>query len=298
MRVTLNALENLPKSVLVEYDNAGQMLADVKSLRSWALSVQRMNGYDASFYGGVPSHALDTLVQQGDKGVADRSRSLLAKINAETPPRIERVRKPRPFGRAVTGAYLAGDPMPCRARVKVPSHHAPLTIVANVSSSAAAKASDLEKRGIAIAALVQKVAGLRPVRLVLTGVAHTVGTDPVAWTCDFPTRPVDAYRLAWLLSSQGFARGMGFAVYRGADQLYARAGGKARDGSYSQGIRWAGGQAYENGIGPRSFGADLGKHFRGEVFYIGAAGTEGNSYAMMLTDPVKWINSVVTKLQA
>lgn len=296
MKTSINALASKPGKLLVEFSGAGEMLAYLNTT-----DARRKTGDDMyrgnSFYGGVTWDDLDRLVVEGDKDVADRAKALLAKINAATPATIKRQRVSRPFGRAVTGAYLSNDPMPCRARVKVKTDNAPLTIAVNVASSGMTSARDLEKRGIAIAALVQKVSVSRPVKLSLVGAAQCYGSSSVAWSCDFPTRPLDAYRLAWLLSNQAFARGMGFACYRSASNLYALAGSSAKPCHYTDSIKWfENSQTYSNDRGPATLGDDLSKHWRGEVFYIPSAGCDGNNYYKMLQDPVAWINENVTAL--
>lgn len=294
-RYSLNKLEGLKDSVLVEFDNAGDMFRELDGNNSLRYIRNALDGRNA-FYSNVKWSSLETLVQQGDEALAKRSRALLDKLKAASPATVKRIRTSKPFGRAVTGAYLSSDPMPCRSRVKVKSDTAPLTIAVNVASSAMTSSSDLEKRGIAIAALVQKLSLLRPVRLVLVGLAQCSRSKPVAFACDFPTRPLDAYRLAWLLSSQGFARGMGFACYQSASDFYAKAGGQAKACHNEGFITWAGGQAYSNNSGPNTFGAALAKHWRGDVFYIPSAGSDGDNYRKMLNSPVEWINENVTAL--
>lgn len=296
MRATLKALAHKPDAALVEYASPGEMF-DVLNTSPVLSDTTREMQYSASFFSGMAWSDLAERVQQGDKATADKARGLLAKINAEMPQQVQRVRKSRPFGRAVVGAYLSSDPMPCRARVKVKTDTAPLTIAVNLVSSGMTDAGDLEKRGVAIAALVQRVSMSRPVKLLVCGAVHAQGCAPVAWVCEFPTRPLDAYRLAWVMANQGFARGMGFAASRDAKRIHAAAGGKSSNPTGAS-IRWLGDQTYSNDQGPGTYGADLAAFYGGDVYYIPAAGCFGSDYNEMLREPVAWINKTVAKLTA
>lgn len=291
MRVTLNALATLPRSALVQFDSLGDAMAQWQKMSGREFWAENMG---SDFYGYESAHDVARYASEGKKGVADRAKALLARINAAAPATVQRVRQSRPFGRAVTGAYLSSDPFPCRARVKVKADHAPLSIVVNLASSAMTRASDLEKRGVAIAALVQRVSKVRPVRLYVASLGDVGGAGwPVAWTIEFPTTPIDTHRLAWMLSSQGLARGFGFSTESSARDWYK---GECPDLSRQHGVRWAKSQSYSNDSGAGTFGADVAKHLKGDVFYIPAAGSEGAAYQQMLTDPVAWINQTVDRI--
>lgn len=296
--IQANALPTLNKvtsNLFVTYDNPSAMFADLDGTQAASFTAQDMGG---SFTSNVRWRDLPDLLVNGLPEQAQEARALAARINAAAPATIKRKRVSRPFGRAVTAAYLASDPTPCRARVKLPSNRAPLSVFVNCTSSAAVGADELTKRGVAIAALMQRLAGLRPVNLYIGGAAKTpVSKTAVVWACKFPTAPLDLYRLAFLTANQGFARGLGFAAVRNVQTYAARVGVHAGDGSRSGSIVWAGGygQKYENEAQGGLY-SDLKAALGTEVYYIPAAGVFSPEIAQMLNNPVEWINETVARL--
>jgi len=62
-------------------------------------------------------------------------------------------------------AYLAGNPLAMRRRVKISDDAAPLAVVVDIGVSASVKAATIERRGAAALALVRLLAATRPVTL-------------------------------------------------------------------------------------------------------------------------------------
>lgn len=300
MKIHHNKLSGLSEDhILAEFDSASEMLAAIPSGAA-AVQAVRMTR-EGGFYGNLPWDKLSEAVTTGDAATAKAAKALLSKINAGMPATVKRVRTSRPFGRVVTGAYLAGDPMPARARVKVHSPNAPVLIAVNLSSSAMTGIDSLRKRGVAIAALVQKVAMTRPVDLRLIGSLRSDNCGSIIASVKFPTAPVDSHRLAFLLSHQGFGRAALFALSKSCKTLSGGAKGMG-DNFSADFITWPGGydQEYVNRMdttkGATGLGADLAKHYRKKTVYIPGAGAFNPDYAKMINDPVQWINETIAKL--
>ena len=104
-----------------------------------------------------------------------------------------------------------------RRRQRITDDMAPLTIVADTASSGDISASDLEKRGAAILALVRLLAAVRPVTLY-AGV--TVGNANAERNKDgmngiftrIETAPLDLARAAFLLAHPGSSRAIGYGI--------------------------------------------------------------------------------------
>lgn len=109
-------------------------------------------------------------------------------------------------------AYLAGAPMAMRRRQRVADDLAPLTIVADCSSSSGISGKDMEKRGAAVLALVRLLSARRPVNLYAGVTAGNSGTGIVATMTRIETAPLDLARAAFMLSHQGAARGIGYGL--------------------------------------------------------------------------------------
>ena len=218
----------------------------------------------------------------GDATVAERASKIMQQIDAGLPATPKRKRVVSPYGRANVGAYLASDPMPCRRVVKVKHETAPISIVASLNSMASVPARHLEARGVVIAALVRRLVASRPVNLYLSRFSNVNGDASSCVLVKFPTAPIDSYRLAYLLSNQGFCRGAGFAFHE------AKAGKQgdvyfAGDMSYSQSRHC-------------QYARDLETLLGHEVFYIPGSDPKQTEFKKMTSNPVAWLNETVREL--
>lgn len=162
-------------------------------------------------------------------------------------------------------AFVSGDPDCMFTPIDECSQTAPMRVYASVCLSAGFESDDLEKRGVAILALVRKLSLIRPVELYLY--ADQAGKQPVI---RMETCPLDLITASYALSNAGFLRklcfGWGYT-------------GNGFDGGWAYG--WGGGTA---DAARKALGADPtdlvipGSHY---------------SNADLLKDPVKWVNDHV-----
>ena len=111
-------------------------------------------------------------------------------------------------------AFLAGTSQAMRRKQRTVSDSAPISVVADVTSSAAIDAKDLLKRGTALLAFVRLLSTHRAVSL-WCGIgldAKGGGSSMVLWRID--TTPLDLARAAHLLSAPSVSRGLGYGLSR------------------------------------------------------------------------------------
>jgi hypothetical protein len=157
---------------------------------------------------------------------------------------------------------------------------APLAIIVDVASSGSVKASELEKRGGAITALVRLLSAVRPVSLYV-GCSVTLGgtKDAVHVFCRMDTAPMDLARTAHMLTHASVARGMFYAL------CYERSGANESERS----LKW-----------PYAEGPKLIRRFAHEILsraipeateslYVGAA-FEGDE---CIDQPEKWLQTML-----
>lgn len=248
----------------------------------------------STFYSQETMRDVEKGAIEGNAEYAKSSASLMSKIEAAHIPTTKRKRVSSPYGRVSVGAYLAGDPMPARRKVKADDLKAPITVVVSLNSMGEVESADLEKRGVAIAALVRRLVKERPVKLLLSRFSECDSVN----TCmlvEFPTTPIDVFRLSYLLSSQGFCRGAGFAYHRSAKDIYAMAGKVTYDVSASRSIMFAGGRAYSQSR-HCNYSRDLSAFLNCEVLYIPGSSGDNPDFKLMTRDPVAWINDTVASL--
>lgn len=113
-------------------------------------------------------------------------------------------------------AYLAGNPLAMRRRVRISDEAAPLAVVVDIGVSASVKAATIERRGAAALALVRLLAATRPVTLwAVTGQQVSRYSDhatDAAFGVQIETAPLDVARAAWLLASPDAFRRAAFSA--------------------------------------------------------------------------------------
>ena len=113
-------------------------------------------------------------------------------------------------------AYLAGNPLAMRRRVKLTDDAAPLAVVVDIGVSASVQPATIERRGAAALALVRLLAATRPVTLwAVAGQRvslYTKHATDAAFGVQIETAPLDVARAAWLLASPDAFRRASFSA--------------------------------------------------------------------------------------
>lgn len=279
--------------VLTVFDNPGDFGRFINAAPSQQYSAATISG---KFYGGNSWGDMMQKITEGDRGLADKARAMLHSVEAAEIATKKRLRVSSPWGRVSSGAYLAGDPMPCRRKIISAHRHAPIAIVASLNSMADVTQDDLLARRIAIAALIRRLAAERPVSLYLSRFSNCGGLNSCC-LIKFPTAPMDVFRLGFLTARPAFTRGAGFAYHRGIWPQFKKFGMKYHDTSTSDSIAFAGGPAYSQRRNC-AFSADLSDFLRQEVFYIPGADYADPTFTAIKKSPAEWINATTAELTA
>lgn len=293
MQVTLSPFKRLKEQHIVGvFDRPSDAVATARKLPGYHYTAQEMER-DRSFYGDTWD-GMERAAVEGSKAFADKARALEKEIAGVVYATPKRIIKESPFGRPSVGAYLASDPMPCRRAVTEKVDHAPLSIVVSVNTLWNVSQATMEKRGTAIAAMVQTVAAQRPVNFYLSRFCAVSGVNS-CFLVKFPTAPLDTYRLAYLLSSQAFARGLFFALVRSAQAVYQQVGEQVRNVSTSVMIGPAGNASYSQ---ERNcpYADDLKDFLRTDLLYIPGAYPGIADFDKLNANPVAWVNETVAML--
>ena len=227
----------------------------------------------------------------GNEELAKRSAALLSQFNAVTVPSQVTRRISSPVGgRVCVPAMLSGSPVAMRRRKVVNDHAAPLDIVFNAVSSAGVDRAALERVGIAVAAMVQKLSATRQINLY---VAYTAlaGSSPVTALnlVKVPTTPVNPRRLAFMLSDQIFPRVFAFAAYAKAGEDYAALSKTKQRTNNSQYVAWP----FDDSRYIDQIGDDLRAMWGNEMLYI--KGAYLDQQAKLGSDPVGWIKGIMAQ---
>jgi hypothetical protein len=176
-------------------------------------------------------------------------------------------------------AFLAGQPLNMRRKIKRESENAPVAVVVDLTSSASVKADDLAKRGAAILALVRVLTSRRPVELYAgTG----VGTpDGAMWQFyKIETAPLDLARAAFLLAHPAATRGLqymlGYKLHNFTGQWPYNAGAMTQHGD--------------------KFRKIIARALPHVTDVVAIPSIYGTDHA--ISDPVRWITEHVATLDA
>ena len=292
MRCTMNPFKRFRgKHVVATFDNPGDLRAALRGTQGeeWAKTAMRGDGF---YSGQTYASALEGMIA-GDADAAARADKLMGQLAAVDHATVKRARVNSPYGRVSVGSYLASDPMPCRRRVEIKTQKAPVSIVASLNSMADVATDALERRGVVIAALVKKVAMQRPVNLYLSRFSSAAGNNS-CMLVKFPTTPIDSYRLAYLLSNQGFCRGIGFAFHNSFDTWTSAAGNPMPHEPTSL-ISFAGDAGYSQRRGC-PFAHDLRDFLGEDVLYIPGSDPADPTFKAMTKNPVAWLNDTIATL--
>lgn len=154
----------------------------------------------------------------GDTSRVARADKLLEQVatitlTSDNLPAIERVVS---GGLADVPAYLSGSPVAMRQRRKREAPK-PLTMVVDISTSASVSDAGIERRGVAVLALIQKLMQSgHPVTLYIAEASGLAGGMSYSYNGFFVTRldtaPLDLARLCWALTTPDMARVVGFTA--------------------------------------------------------------------------------------
>lgn len=293
MKVTLSPFARLKQSHVVGvFERPSEAVSTAKKLPGYYCTKNEM--YPGNDFYGDSWEGMEKSAVEGSKAFADKAKALEKAIDGVKFVTPKRVIRESPFGRPSIGAYLAGDPMPCRRPIVEKTDHAPLSIVVSVNTHWNVSQETMEKRGTAIAAMVQTVAAQRPVNLYLSRFCYVSGVNS-CFLVKFPTAPIDRYRLAYLLSSQAFARGLFFSLHRSAKSVFAQVGETVRDVSSSNAIGPAGDAGYSQDRNC-PYADDLKDFLKTDLLYIPGAYPGIADFDKLKSNPVAWVNETVAML--
>jgi hypothetical protein len=165
------------------------------------------------WYGGEGREGALRKLTLGDNALVGASEGLLESFQ-DCLPSTPRFRNVEDVVGALPNvpAFLAGAPQSMRRKQRAVSESAPISVITDVTSSAAISASDLLKRGAALLAFVRVLSAHRAVTLWcgigLDGKGG--GSSMVLWRID--TAPLDLARAAHLLSAPSVSRGLGYGL--------------------------------------------------------------------------------------
>lgn len=192
----------------------------------WSTKMER-----DTWHGKMSAKAAAAVCRTGSSKHADAIASYLDKLPAIDTTGRQWQASPA-GGRVNVPAYLSGRPDCMLARRACDNANNPLRVIVDPSSSGGIDASDCEKRGAAIVALVSALAEIRPV--ILT-VAMNLGVNDqenvLSLAIDVPTRPMDIGMLASLVADQACIRGLMYGAS-------AEAGGRSGNNAYER-LAWA-----------------------------------------------------------
>lgn len=169
-----------------------------------------------SFLGGVTFAQALKMAREGDAGGVAKSDALLAKMEALDlyAPRV-RVRDGVAGGVPNVPAFLAGHPLNMRRRVREDDNASPLAVVVDLASSGGIDAAVVQKRGVAILALVRALTARRPVELYVgCSLDADDGENAVHVYARVETTPMDLLRAAHWISHPSFPRGLIYSAGR------------------------------------------------------------------------------------
>lgn len=254
---------------------------------------KRTNGKEVlafgdKFLGGTSiNNALEQITQpHGDLAkttaeVMDSLRDLVAEAT-------EKVRDFHYFGRPSVPRALANLP---KASVRYREDNtttSPLTVVVDTTSSAATTRRELETIGVYTCAAVAILSIMRPVALyAMTIGAHEPkdGKDVQGFAVRLPSAPMDLPRVAWLLSSNRFCRGICYTIGRNIlDSSSALHVGT---------IRWPDGDT-EYFLRP-GYVDWLRTTFGSEVLHFGPKVSVNPDFADIVSNPDKWVRDTVER---
>lgn len=176
--------------------------------RETATTRNRVAGTCNSWTGYRTHEQVGEMLLTGDVTMAARCERGLNKLDNLNLPLLSIAESRRsPFGGRVNmGEWMAGSPTPMRRRVRHESEIAPIKVFVGITCSVSIKAPEIERRGVAVLALLRKIQQVRPVELLVF--CETQGeTDGACFTvAQVDSKPLELATAAVALCHVGVAR--------------------------------------------------------------------------------------------
>jgi hypothetical protein len=200
-------------TVIKQYESISQMRASALGNDYYEIPQNLTPLTKDKWTGGESINQTYYFAQYGNKSLVPEAEKLISKI--ETQISIPR----KLWTRNVAGSFcavpdhLAGRPTAMRRLIHESSEHTPINIYVRPNSSANITAEQLQKRGIAILALVMALARLRPINLNYCFLGDS--KNDAFHTCliaRIETAPLNLAQACYVLTSAGFYRTLSFSL--------------------------------------------------------------------------------------
>jgi hypothetical protein len=288
-RVQILGLEKAKPS-----DTAFAVFDNLSELKRYASAISKRSGgpevldYREEFLGGISAKAALEQVALPHDELAAKTSKVMESLRDLVAEATERVRHFHYFGRPSVPRALANLP---KASVRYREENtitAPLTVVVDTTSLETITRKELETIGVYICAAVAILSISRPVALYSMTVSKYLTVDckeAQGFAVRLPSSPVDLPRVAWMLSSDKFCRGISYTVAANiCDSPDARHVGH---------ILWpASDSRYFTRPGYLDW---LNTTFGSEVLYFGPRVSWNVGCTNMIKDPDKWVRDTVER---
>lgn len=184
-------------------------MADTDGMAAVAAIVTRGQEDRASWCGGMTVEQANAAARDGWKEGVSASDAMLAKfddLSFET--RRWKTIDTVCGGAPNVGAFLAGSPVAMRRRERTASELAPLTVFCDVVASAGIKAQDMQKRGVALLALVRALGAVRPVTVYAVGGGQASDDGDAFALVKIDVATLDLSRSAFFLGHPAYPRAL------------------------------------------------------------------------------------------
>lgn len=220
---TVRAALDLPsnrKDYFVSFDSIAELADNARDMMGPGYLGKRAHEWN----GHVSTDRALDLLRNGDLSAVAASDALLEKFEQYSPSTSRRAWTDGVCG-AIPNvpAFVAGQPLNMRRRIRSESEFSPLAIVVDLTTSASITADQIRARGIAILALVRALSAVRPIELwacVMLDADSRTNCSTVAFRIE--TAPLDLARAAHILTHASVPRRLLYGI---AEKAHRFAGG-------------------------------------------------------------------------
>lgn len=259
------------------------MVYRYESTEGYAKEVGVLKGtpHANSFNGGWTNYqtfaqSVDKAIR-GDDSLVAEAEKLLDQLDAsvEVPTKSW---EPNVHGAyPVVPDYLSGSPTPMRALSPVYREESPISIYVSTTCSAGVDADTMQKRGVAIMALLLKMQQIRPIELYLLAETHGSRDGECLQVIKVESKPLNLATACYAVADVAFARNLTYSQARKLEDF----NGCWPDGYNMGGAKW---EAHVREV------LGMGEH----DLYVGAA----RLWDEMVQHPVEWINATIARFQS
>lgn len=161
--------------------------------------------------GGLDANGVNHAIEHGHLPSAAQSEKFLAEVESlipQAPTSRHEIIDDVVGAFPNVPAFIAGQPLSMRRKVKRPNEFQPIAVVVDLTSSAVISAETVAKRGAAILALVRALSARRPVELWIGCGLDANSQRNALWQFyKMDTAPLDLARTAFMLAHPGACRG-------------------------------------------------------------------------------------------